>query len=206
MRLASVTTKCLLCPFTTDRGLFPKYAKSVLSTAPKTCTHLVQLSSLKLQSTLDQNRVTKWANPSFFERRIGLTVKQLIETQASQSSAKASSFVYVFKYARCSLVVVEHMGTKNRITINIHVPFSIYGNHSAWQCLRHVYCAWKLCQQRWPSGHGTDFDHSHHLCSRKFAYWVHSLFYPHKTNQLLKNCWDRTHELKQNRVQAARVQ
>ena len=113
-------------------------------------------------------------------------MKQLIETQASQSSAKASSFVYVFKYARCSLVVVEHMGTKNRITINIHVPFSIYGNHSAWQCLRHVYCAWKLCQQRWPSGHGTDFDHSHHLCSRKFAYWVHSLFYPHKTNQLLK--------------------
>ena len=79
------------------------------------------ISSSKLRSISDQNWLIKRANLRLYDGRTGLTVKQLIETQASQSSAEASSFVYVFEYARCSLVVVEHVVTKNSSPINIHV-------------------------------------------------------------------------------------
>lgn len=144
MGLASAKTFLCVCPLTTDRRLFSKFAKSTASNATETCTYLVQISSSKLRSVSGQNWVIKCANPKFYCRRIGLTVKQLIETQASQSSAEASSFVYVFKYARCWLAVVEHVGTKNRkqLIFMLHFPFMAITAHG------NVYVTWTEHENR----------------------------------------------------------
>lgn len=94
---------------------------------PRFHTHLPHFFTSTPQSSFGQNWVIEWANLGFSDRIIGLTVKQLIETQASQSSAKASSFVYVFKPGSCPLVVVEHVATKFRNKLIFMFLFSFYG-------------------------------------------------------------------------------